>query len=672
MDPTVAIPLQFTIETAVLTAAALLVAWAALRRQWAAAAAAVALTVAQALHAGQFHETEDEPLLLVLRAVAIVGLAATVLRTESHRRLFGAGLVLLAAGTIGGAIEGGGADDFAVVPHLLLLAGGGAILVWISFATRESVRLRVVVAFVSVLAVAVVVAGGAIARVAALDSRLDQYTRLGSQAVATRDSVTTTGEYLRRGAAANSSALYAGFQRRDPSLDVVQLARFDWAVLLGRDGAGIDKKAGARSVVPYARDELLALDVVEQARRGTVDITFATAVERQGLIVVSAAPVLRPTEAVTASDVVGVLVLGRTLPPSELGAIVSFPSVEIALVGERHAASSDRRLPANLDVSGTGSEFRTIDTPSGTWFATVLPLPGGNVQAVLATSDDEVVDAIKELVQAFLVAILAAAMLAVVAALWLSARITRPMLELADDAERVKADFLSSVSHELRTPLTPIRGYTELLRRGVPARSRPGYLDEIGNATQRLERIVSLLVDVAAMDAGRYQIIEDDISVRELFEAASQRWTDRKRPAQIQIRLPKTALGVRADPAAIARVLDELIDNAIKFSPETTVELAARRAGGRVEISVHDEGPGIDPERLAALKAPFATGERGGDTKRYGGLGLGLSFVEGVHAAHRSQLRIDTAPGRGTTCVFALPPAGSVTAMPAKAASPKR
>jgi two-component system cell cycle sensor histidine kinase PleC len=288
---------------------------------------------------------------------------------------------------------------------------------------------------------------------------------------------------------------------------------------------------------------------------------------------------------------------------------------------------------------------------------------------MIAAPDDAVVGATTDLVRAFLVAILAAALLAVIAALWLSARITRPLLALADDAERVKSDFLSSVSHELRTPLTPIRGYTELLRRGVPARSRPGYLDEIGNATQRLERIVSLLVDVAAMDAGRYRIAEEDVNVRDLFAAARDRWTDRKTSARIEARLPKGDLHVRADPAAISRVLDELIDNAFKFHPEGVVELRARRVRERVEVSVIDRGPGIDPERLKSLRTPFETGERGGDTKRYGGLGLGLSFVEGVLRAHDTQLAIATEPGRGTTCGFMLPAAGSVTAMPARAGS---
>jgi signal transduction histidine kinase len=308
--------------------------------------------------------------------------------------------------------------------------------------------------------------------------------------------------------------------------------------------------------------------------------------------------------------------------------------------------------------------LRTIEVASTEWFAYAIPLPGGNVSALFAAPGHVVVDAATDLVRAFLVAILAAALLAVIAALWLSSRITRPMLELADDAERVKSDFLASVSHELRTPLTPIRGYTELLRRGVPARSRTGYLDEIGNATQRLERIVSLLVDVAAMDAGRYRIAEEDVGVRDVFGSVKERWSDRK--SRIEVRLPKGELQVRADAAAISRVLDELIDNAFKFHPEGVVELRARRVRDRVELAVADRGPGIDPERLAALRTPFATGERGGDTKRYGGLGLGLSFVEGVLRAHGTQLSIATGPGEGTTCVFSLPAAGSVTAMPAR------
>jgi two-component system sensor histidine kinase EvgS len=127
---------------------------------------------------------------------------------------------------------------------------------------------------------------------------------------------------------------------------------------------------------------------------------------------------------------------------------------------------------------------------------------------------------------------------------------------------------------------------------------------------------------------------------------------------------------VRGDAAALGRVLDELIDNAVKFSPDGPVELRAKRTGSVVEIAVSDKGPGMDSDQLAQAKSAFATKESG-DTRKFGGLGLGLAFVEGVLHEHGARLDIVSAPGKGTTCSFSLPVAGSVTAMPRKVSSRK-
>jgi signal transduction histidine kinase len=245
------------------------------------------------------------------------------------------------------------------------------------------------------------------------------------------------------------------------------------------------------------------------------------------------------------------------------------------------------------------------------------------------------------------------------------------MLQLADDAERVKTDFLASVSHELRTPLTPIRGYTEILRsRAVPARDASGYLDEIGLAAQRLERVVALLVDVASIEAGRFRVILEDVPPTDLLTETVARWRERS-GRRIEVRAPRALPDVLADAAAISRVFDELIDNAFKFAPDGEVEIRARRVGNSVEMSVRDNGPGIDPERLKAVREAF-TQEESGDTRRFGGLGLGLTFIEGVLEAHGAELDITTTPGGGTTCTFALQATGSVGRMPPKAQMRKR
>ena len=246
--------------------------------------------------------------------------------------------------------------------------------------------------------------------------------------------------------------------------------------------------------------------------------------------------------------------------------------------------------------------------------------------------------------------------LAVVLALWLASRITRPILSLADEAERVKSDFLATISHELRTPLTPIRGYTDLLRRGrVPRRRAEVYLDEIGEAAGRMERIVTLLVEVAAIEAGRFTLDSEPLAPVELLSRVVERWTRRAPRHRFATRAGKSLPRVATDERAITRVLDELVDNAVKFSPDGgTIELRARRVGDGVEFSVADQGIGLEADTLHRLSSAFVQAEPG-ETRRFGGLGLGLTYAAGVLSAQGTHLEVEGTKDAGATFSFTLP-----------------
>jgi signal transduction histidine kinase len=661
MDPTTSIPVHLTLETVVIAAAGLILAWTVLRRNFPGALAALALLVVQSLHAGQYVEHEDDPWLLALRLAGVAGLAATVFRTDVDRTLFGAGLLLLAGGAIWDAAAGGSPEDITVGPHLIRLAGGVVLLVWVWRATRPSVRLRVLAAFVSVLAVAVVVAGGAVARVAAVNSRDSQFSRLAADAQTIRRNVIETRDALRRRTGALSPFLSRPVQERTVPLDGSRLLPGEWTAVLDADGAVLGD-ATTDVEIPFTPGELSKLDVVRTAHRA--DVGSTTQGSTDGLWFVAAAPIFRPGGTATAADVIGVIMIGRLRTASELRTVAADPNADVAIIDRGRTAATDQRLVvAPTNVSRMDVRYETFDAGNASWLGAIVPLPDGKAVAVVASPLAMVVDAARDLVRAFLLAILAAALLAVVAALWLSARITRPMIDLAEEAERVKVDFLASVSHELRTPLTPIRGYTDLLRRGrVAAGDQNEYLDEIGQAAARLERIVALLLDVAAIEAGRFRIDTYECAPADLMNGAKERWALRSRRHKMTVSAPKALPEVSADPEAIGRVLDELIDNAIKFSPDGTIELGARLVGDAVEFSVRDEGPGIDIERVEALREAFRQADTG-DTRRFGGLGLGLAFAEGVLHAHGTRLAIATTKDVGTTCSFTLPAAGSVTRM---------
>jgi signal transduction histidine kinase len=419
----------------------------------------------------------------------------------------------------------------------------------------------------------------------------------------------------------------------------------------------------------YAVIRSAAVDAALGGGAGTAAVDV-----RQGAEFVAAVPVFRPGGAHTAGNALGAFVVGVRVKRSDLADVARS-------AGDQVAASL---VSPNATIVATDHSFVSHSLLANRSFAEGETKLGGTTYLVsmvrlsfsepptvalaLSLPVSAAVDVSTAFPRALVGGVLVAALLAVVIALWLASRITRPILSLADEAERVKSDFLATVSHELRTPLTPIRGYADLLRRGrVPRRRAEVYLDEIDEAARRLERIVSLLVEVAAMEAGRFSPNTQAVVPAELLEQAAARWRGRSRLHKLVVQVPKSLPRVAADLVSIARVLDELIDNAFKFSPEGgTVELRARRAGDAVEFAVADEGIGIDSEALDRLSQAFVQADPG-KTRRFGGLGLGLTFANGVLAAHDGRVSVRATKDGGATFTFELPTIGMVSRMPDRA-----
>jgi len=670
MDPTISVPAHFTLEILSVVAAGLVLAWAVYGARWIAAAGALSYAVAQGLHAGSFITSDKDAVIVVLRLAGIAAIAIGTYNLKVRRELFFSGLGLLLGGAIWGAIVGGSAASLTVGPHVMAAVGAIVVLAWTWFASRPSVRLRLLVSFVLVLGVAVIVTGGSVSRVAAVEKRDEEYGKLGPTAVAVRQQVGDIATDLATRAATSSPQIATRVTQPSPTLTGVSLRSGEFAVLLGN---GTVLATVSNGVDSFDLASTTTNDALSAAAAGSVATAYRILPTSDGLGAIGVAPVFRPGGQRSASDVIAVLALVRVIPIGTMQSFVT-PFAADAKVAVGDASGAHASTIESSDIvaavrTPTGPVTRTIETPTGRWPAVVTPLADASgVNLMIALPAIRVVDATRTLVRSFLIALLASALLAVVVALWLSARITRPMLDLVDEGERLKTDFLASVSHELRTPLTPIRGYTEILRRGrVPARRASGYLDEIGQAAQRLERIVSLLVDVAAIEAGRFHINLDDVPANELAEDAAKRWMQDSPDHPIVVDAADDLPAVKADDVAIGRVLDELIDNAIKFSPDgSTITVGAELRGRGVTFSVRDQGQGIEPERLAELGGAFEQIDSG-DTRRFGGLGLGLNYARGVLAKHDSRLELTSEPGAGTTSSFTLAAAGIVTRMSPKA-----
>ena len=234
------------------------------------------------------------------------------------------------------------------------------------------------------------------------------------------------------------------------------------------------------------------------------------------------------------------------------------------------------------------------------------------------------------------------------------------------EAERAKSELLSNISHELRTPLVPIKGYAELLlRRKVPEAKARQSLAEIVDAADRLELVVQRLLDVAAQDATPMSVRREPVAVRPLLESVVTRWKSRvddKHP--ITRRTSRHLPEVTGDRRLLERCLDELVDNAVKFSPAGgTVSVTASLASNgvadgepspAVRISVRDHGIGIPADRLDRIFEDFSQGDSS-PTRQFGGLGLGLALVRRVVDAHHGELVCETSPDEGSTFSMILP-----------------
>jgi signal transduction histidine kinase len=234
------------------------------------------------------------------------------------------------------------------------------------------------------------------------------------------------------------------------------------------------------------------------------------------------------------------------------------------------------------------------------------------------------------------------------------------------EVERMKTEFLSNISHELRTPLTPIKGYAELLgQKDVPSDNAMKFARGILDSTSRLERIIQLLVDFSAMEAGRLSPRSKRLDISPLIEQLAGDW-QRKSPrhsvvAEVNPHLPEVVV----DEKLFRRSLEEVLDNAVKFSPNGgTVKLVARgkpagngeRFPTAVEVCISDEGIGIPPEDLPKVFSDFHQLD-GSMTRTYGGLGLGLAFVQRIIEAHEGSVAVDSDLDRGTRFTITIPAA---------------
>ncbi len=227
--------------------------------------------------------------------------------------------------------------------------------------------------------------------------------------------------------------------------------------------------------------------------------------------------------------------------------------------------------------------------------------------------------------------------------------------------EQMKSDFVTAVSHELRTPLTSIYGFAEtLLRQDVlfGEEERRTFLGYIASESDRLTTIVDQLLNVARLDTGDLQVNLAPTDVRAVVSEVVQ--TAEQAPAanghDFFVDLPEHPVDAEADGDKLRQILSNLVDNAIKFSPEGgRVTVAARINDEVVEVRVVDEGIGIPEEEQRRIFTKFYRGESMTRDPSTTGTGLGLFIAHGLVSAMGGRMWVDSREGAGSSFAFELP-----------------
>jgi signal transduction histidine kinase len=245
-------------------------------------------------------------------------------------------------------------------------------------------------------------------------------------------------------------------------------------------------------------------------------------------------------------------------------------------------------------------------------------------------------------------------------------------LEQLQEIDRLKSRFLSMASHELKTPLTSISGLAQVLLRRMRRRlemGRPddadwhdeqsghvGRLELLNSQTARLGRLVDELLDVSRIESGKLEFRAQPVDMARLVSEVAERMQLSTSEHTIEVEQKGVAENpVNADRDHLEQVLDNLVSNAIKFSPDGgRILMRVREQGDSVLISIQDPGVGIPEDQLDAVFGLFYQAEDP-VSRRTGGMGLGLYISREIITRHGGRIWAESEPGAGSTFTFSLP-----------------
>ncbi|PIC83958.1 cell wall metabolism sensor histidine kinase WalK [Sporosarcina sp. P1] len=234
---------------------------------------------------------------------------------------------------------------------------------------------------------------------------------------------------------------------------------------------------------------------------------------------------------------------------------------------------------------------------------------------------------------------------------------------LHDNTEQEKIDmerreFVSNVSHELRTPLTTMRSYLDALAEGAWRNEEiaPNFLHVTQNETERMIRLVNDLLKLSRMDSKEYELNKEWVEFNRFFNAVIERFEfSKSQNVRFTRNLYSSSLFVEIDTDKLTQVLDNIISNALKYSPDGgEVRFGVTVSGDYIKVMISDDGMGIPKSNVSRIFDRFYRADRA-RSRALGGTGLGLAIAKEMIVAHKGDIWAQSEEGKGTTIFFKLP-----------------
>jgi signal transduction histidine kinase len=240
------------------------------------------------------------------------------------------------------------------------------------------------------------------------------------------------------------------------------------------------------------------------------------------------------------------------------------------------------------------------------------------------------------------------------------ARTIQQQLASLQENDRLRRELVTNISHDLRTPLTTMQGYIETLiikDDELNPQTRSQYLEIARKHAAHLGDLIQDLFELAMLDSSRVIPAFEEFSLTELVHDVAQEFElqAEKGDVSLQVARPDEAVLVYADISLIQRVLENLVGNALKYTPEGgKVSISVQPSSAAVDVSVSDTGPGISKEALPHIFDRFYKADAN-DANDNGSMGLGLAIAKRILDLHESEIRVVSEEMRGTRFCFDLP-----------------